>query len=122
MNAIRDRVCRYDPPCKQCHSGSPCGEDGTYCPKYARWFERNRTKSNLAHPVSIDNDDRTEPDTAESAAVGRELAQKIDEQLPIELRVHYLMLLAGAKVTAVDRRRVQRAVADILGQQMPLEA
>jgi hypothetical protein len=40
----------------------------------------------------------------------------IDAHLPIDLRAHYLKMLAGEKVATNHRQKVQEAVAEILGE------
>ena len=111
---------RNDPPCAVCHAavkGTGSGHaDGLWCPEYSAWQARNQVRANLARPVTLEGiPERTGPSTVEAATAERELAQRIDEQLPIELRSFYLRMLADDPIDTVYRQKVQRAVAEILG-------
>jgi DNA-directed RNA polymerase specialized sigma24 family protein len=116
LNWVRDNYYRAEVPCKACDSGCPCGADGSYCRSYARWLDRNRFKQNIASPLSLEKAaERTKPGTAEVDADERELSERIDKELPVELRSYYLRMLAGDPVPTNHRRSVQAAVAEILG-------
>lgn len=58
----------------------------------------------------------TKPSSVEPDAIGRELMERIDAHLPIELRQRCLQMLAGVPVAADRERRVLQAVADLLGE------
>src|SRR5262245_30347911 len=36
QNRMRDEMFRNDPPCRRCHSGDNCGENGAQCDHYRR--------------------------------------------------------------------------------------
>jgi DNA-directed RNA polymerase specialized sigma24 family protein len=118
----RDKYRRNDPPCKRCHAGEPCQDAGhaRQCPKYKAWFDRNAAKANLANPISVEHvsDERERRARAESRAESdaeiAELLQRIDEQLPVELRATYLQMRAGVSVSKGKRLQVEAAVKDIL--------
>ncbi|WP_202920843.1 sigma-70 family RNA polymerase sigma factor [Urbifossiella limnaea] len=115
LNYYRDHVSRRDPPCRSCHEGTPCA-DGEHCRPYAKWLARNKAKANVARPLGIEPIlGMTTPSSVEPEAIGSELSLLIDQQLPLDLRPFYLMMLAGVPVSADRKRRVQRAVAEILG-------
>lgn len=48
LNLRRKLFRRADSPCRRCHAGTPCGEDGRVCRKYAVWAARNDRKASLA--------------------------------------------------------------------------
>ncbi|AMV29395.1 hypothetical protein VT84_33685 [Gemmata sp. SH-PL17] len=122
LNWSRDHYFRPEPACVQCHSGSPCGPDGTLCQKHVLWLKRNEAKANLARPVGLERvGERTGPSTAEEHATENELTERLDAQLPIELRSYYLRMLAGDPVDTTHRQKVQRAVAEILGLDLPAQ-
>jgi DNA-directed RNA polymerase specialized sigma24 family protein len=121
LNAFRDLRSRNDFPCAACHDGRPCGENGAPCPAYEAWAKRNRTKANLHQPlpieVAVEQEEGAGRTTSsvEDDLVEKELRERIDAELPLDLRADYLRMLAGAPVDSDRRRRVRRAVADILG-------
>jgi hypothetical protein len=109
-------VTRRDPPCRACHEGRPC-QDGQQCSKYRHWLKRNSAKANIARPLGIEPAlGLTEPSSVEPEAVGAELSLLIDTHLPLDLRPFYLMMLAGVPVASDRKRRVQQAIAEILGE------
>ena len=118
-NLIRNKLRRNDPPCKQCHTGLPCKPDGMLCDKYAGWVERNLAKSGLVQPHDISNvaeqfqmDEEAPPE--EQAAV-KELLEKIDRELPVELRSTYLRMRAGVPVLYPKKKdEVMRWLREIL--------
>ncbi|MBN9517071.1 hypothetical protein J0H58_00905 [bacterium] len=63
----------------------------------------------------------TKPSSVEPDAIGRELMERIDAHLPIELRQWYLQMLAGVPVAADRKRRVREAVATVLARDDLLE-
>jgi len=119
LNAVRDKVTRFDYPCDACHRGEPCGPDGAQCSTYARWAKRNQTKANLSSPRPLDKtpEQTTRPSATEDEVVGQELASKIEAELPPKLRADYQKLLDGdwKSVSYSRRARIRKLVAEILG-------
>jgi RNA polymerase sigma factor (sigma-70 family) len=121
LNYVRDHVSRFDPPCKKCHSGHPCGPDGTFCRKYAAFRKRNLAKANLSKvlPAETGPDRPSRESPVEDEVLARELAEKIEAEMPPKLREDYAKLLAGdwRDVSVSRRARIQRIVAEILGDE-----
>lgn len=125
LNAQRDELgLRMDALCGVCHQaalGRGLGhEDGSTCPAYQSWSERNRVRFALAYPTAIDAlPDETNRHacerTAESTAIAKELEALIDEKLPATLREDYFLLRDGEKLPRVRREAVRAAVARIMG-------
>lgn len=117
LNLYRNLVRRSDFPCKTCHEGGSCQDDGQQCVAYKKWRKRNDTKHQVYAPKGIDliSETRYVVDAqAENHAAANELSDLIDENLPIELRADYLRLLSGVHVTLSRRIQVQSAVLTIL--------
>ena len=118
MNRVRDRVFRNEPACPSCHAGTPCQEGG--CDLHRNWLTRNRRKAALAGGATPGDDDvhdqRSHAPPASQLVEESELAQAIDERLPVELRPHYCAMRDGAVVPVHQRRQVQRAVLAILDE------
>lgn len=122
INLRRDKLRRSDSPCKACHSGLCCTPDGTPCEKYVVWRDRNQAKANIARPLDIDNvsDEhehrtRTESTVVEDAAVS-ELVERIDKQLPVEMRGDYLRMKANVHIPKGRRYQVEEAIKKIVGE------
>ena len=123
INLKRKLVKRCDAPCASCHSGRCCGPNGTPCARYLEWAERNKTKGNILRPLDLGNisdehESRTRVDsTVESEAEFDELLEKIDGELPLELRADYLRLREGVALPKARRTLVESAVRRILCQE-----
>lgn len=116
LNAIRDRVARNDAPCKKCHAGEPCGPNGEYCRRYASWAQRNYAKANIFSPRPLSEFTEecwARPSPVEQKVEERDLFALIDAELPIHLRADYLRMLAGVKLPAMKRNRVEKAIREI---------
>jgi hypothetical protein len=121
VNLRRDKFRRNDPPCPRCHTGDPCAaaRDGC-CDKYRSWQSRNQRKANLANPLALDHvSDEGErranaPSTVETDAEIAEFLERIDAELPVELRQTYLQMRAGVSVPKGKRVPVEKAVREIL--------
>lgn len=128
----RDNYQRNDPPCPACHvafrnsSDSP-HSDGEYCKKYLAWHQRNLQRKRLMVPVdiSIIADDSEKStlffDKIAENEEFKELMEKIDLNLPVELRSAFLRLRAGEQVPKTIRERLQEVISEILCQK-PKEA
>ena len=117
LNFQRDHVRRNDPPCKSCHEGKRCTE-GSFCKKYAKWLKTNNAKASAISPLGLnhisDERDRN-PSGGEQEVELNELLDKIDRELPVELRGYYLQMRDGLKIPKVKRLEVEKAVKLILG-------
>ncbi len=118
INFRRDHYYRNDPPCSECHSGSPCGKDGTLCKRYSQWSERNRSKVSLMQTLDLRDRPEARESDAETPVLDKveydDLVRLLDEKLPVELRSAYVRMLDGASVECVTKRKVRQAVADIM--------
>src|SRR5262249_54489962 len=116
----RKHLRRSDAPCRPCHEGRPCGEDGRCCRKYTEWADRQNAKTNLLLAVGMDNvRDEHEPrmrtaSAVETDAETNEILRLVDEKLPVEMRADLLKLRAGVHVGKQRRLNVIQAVSTIL--------
>lgn len=120
LNMRRDLLRRNEPPCRQCAAGTPCGPGNAFCPRYQGWLERNQAKSNLMRPLDLnyiadEHESRTRcPSTVAEDVATSELVQRIDKDLPVELRGTFLQMRAGVSVPKSRRLQVEAAVKAIL--------
>lgn len=127
LNLVRDELRRSDPPCSKCHSGSSCGGDGRPCKMYQEWASRNNTKANLMRPLDLQriSDEkeartRNESEVYDSVELA-EILEKIDTHLPVELRSTYLQMRDGVAVPKAKRLEVEKAVKEILKEDIDAE-
>jgi DNA-directed RNA polymerase specialized sigma24 family protein len=120
VNLKRDKHHRTDAPCRRCHDGDFCCRPGP-CKTYAEWSARNQAKANIARPLGLDHvadekerSTRLPAEAADEVEVA-ELLQKVDAELPVELREVYLQMRAGVTVSRARRAEVEAAVRQILG-------
>lgn len=127
INYKRDNYKRTDCPCKLCYGQLPGftkHEDGMQCEKFKIWHKRNLRKQNVILPLDIGNiRDESEPrtrteSTAAVEAETAEILEKIDIELPVELRVYYLLMKEGLSVPKSKRNEVEAAVALILNGEL----
>lgn len=110
-NLYRNEFFRYECPCKLCsfkQEGETGHTDGKLCDVYKNWFRVNSMKSNLANPVKftekfdvIDNNKNAYEDVDNS-----DFLEKIENDLPIELRETYLKMKTGVHVSYKDKQLV----------------
>ena len=114
LNLRRNLLMRSDAPCKACHSGQCCTPGG--CAKYLTWQRRNLRKASLMRPVEMEDTQEKSGSTNVSEGMDNaEMMRKIDEQLPVELRLTWKQILDGMKVPKAKSDIVRKAVQDILG-------
>lgn len=117
INLKRDEYRRTDPPCTACHSGQPCekADGNSCCRKYYLWHTRNKNKSGIANPIGLEQtfDDRPSSSTAEEDVQISEMLERIDLELPIELRATYLQMRANVHVPKAKRLQVEKAISEI---------
>lgn len=119
-NFKRDNYRRNDPPCMLCHDGRQHEhEDGLVCHKYATWEGRNSTKANLVSPfpLSPSDDESIVPPVSDDDPEYKELLERIDEKIPVDLRSTYLKMRAGARdIPKAKRLLVEQAVREVLDE------
>lgn len=126
INFKRDNYRRTDSPCPACYQADangrkPSHEGETFCVKYAHWRKRNVCKQNLMNTLDIGNlNDEGESTTHRESTIVedihlKELLDKIDMQLPVEMRSIYLQLKDGVSVPKSKRSEVECKLKEILG-------
>ncbi len=130
INLRRDQWRRTDCPCRTCndavmrsarHTEHP---DGAWCPAFLEWRKRNDAKASIFGPLNLSSqapgsDDGECWDPADESGHEEEVdlkdvLERIDQLLPIELRDVYLKMRAGVSVPPARRREVEAAVREIL--------
>lgn len=121
INFKRDNYHRADPPCKVCERAWPgptAHEGGNYCEEFLAWKERNHAKQALARPLRLEPGVMhryfSEPSRVSDQVETQELLEKIDQELPLELRADYLRMTDGVSLPAVRRERVRSCLTVIL--------
>lgn len=120
INLRRDKLKRSEPSCQACHTGTPCGPGGATCRKYKAWLRLNTSKAAIMQPLDLENisDEKERHTRAESdaleVAAGDELLERIDLELPVELRSYYLQMRANIPIPKAKRHEVIEAVRRII--------
>jgi DNA-directed RNA polymerase specialized sigma24 family protein len=112
---------RPEAPCTCCDPYNPPAQP---CRKWEEWQRRNTSKRNIMRPISMDSvqEDRgLEPSLAtasrvEDDAVCDEMLERIDRDLPPDLRGDYLRMRENVPVPKSRRQHVREAVLRILGE------
>jgi len=103
------------------------GEKEDLCPKCQRRIKNNETRRNLTYPLSIYLvDDELEPkmsqaDTTVENAIGNEIQEIIESNLPSYMRADYLKIIQGVQVSSGTKKRIQGVVKEILDRYNLLE-
>ena len=111
-------------PCKLCRGGQPGGtkhEDRQFCQTYLDWINKNNSKQNVVVPTSLSN---TDDDTEEALWLEydfegnldiSEALEKIDANLPFQLRGTYLQMREGVPgIPKSLREQVMSTIKKIL--------
>lgn len=128
INFKRDNFKRTDCPCVLCHnkeSGSTGHEDKQYCKSFIKWRNRNYDKMSVIVPFNITNinDEKEKRTRINSSALIdiqiEELLEKIDRDLPVELRSFYLQM--RQKISGIPKARRDEVIEElkkILGEDL----
>jgi len=114
-NFKRDNYYRLEPPCPK-----PDSEDDKDFPKWNAWNKRKETRRNLMEPLDIDGiHDECEPNMRmESDIINNtelaEILQKIDRDLPTDLRADLLRMRANVNIPKLRKEKVIEAVKKII--------
>lgn len=99
INLKRNKYRRYDPPCRKCYSGNPCGADGGMCMPYLEWARRNFSKASIMSPVEYIETDSGKIDSTIEDVIERETIQNLLAAMPEEMRTAVQKHIAGEKVS-----------------------
>lgn len=113
INFKRDNFRRSECPCKLCagrEASFTLHDDGQYCKSYLAWASRNLAKINISSPLDISNintekERRTE--IRSTIVIDNEIKEyldKIDEEMPVELRSYYLQMRENMLSVPKNRR------------------
>ena len=95
-------------------------DDSMSCSLYHSWLTKNSSKKNLMIPIGLTrvNDEREDSmkttQTVEHDAIGTELANIINEHLPITMRADYLRMTSEIHVPKFRRTKIQETIREIL--------
>jgi DNA-directed RNA polymerase specialized sigma24 family protein len=122
INLKRNKFHRNEPPCTKCPFFRPdlpsqCGafQARTDCDKYKSWQKRNSAKQSLMNNAESYDRETYSQGSLDTEISSREIFDKIDHELPSNLRSDYLRILDGAQIPDVRRQRVREAIKNILG-------
>ena len=122
FNFKRDKYQRPDKPCLSCPHHRPnqqnfCGKyfHQSECKEYSSWCKRNDSKKNIMRPMVVDNlNELFKSNQVTDFLQNSEILNKIDHNLPVKYREHYLKMLHGDKVSKSAQRTVIEQISLIL--------
>lgn len=120
-NFKRDNYKRNDPPCKVCSNhieGKTKHRNKRFCDKYLNWIKKNETRQNIINAINIDvinEDSQQDKKPVFDDVDSRELLDKIDANLPLDMRKDYLKLRDGLKIPKDRTIEIENKIKDILG-------
>lgn len=123
-NLYRDRVRRSDSPCPSCQAGTFCGRgepEGGACRPYAEWAARWGRKAllmrsgagGLGEEGACEEHKSVPPPDFATA----ELVERLEGEMPADLRADFLRLRQGMALTSTRRAAVLAAARTILAQE-----
>ena len=110
FNFKRDKYQRPDRPCDTCEfydkdyakSTSQCTQFNckTSCTLYNNWYIKNNNKKNLIQVSHTENNDNLQNKEIDfvNGLQNKEILNRIDPHIKVELRKYYLMVLYGQKI------------------------
>lgn len=130
---LRRQVIRADTQtigCRACYArwqsslSGPCGKETPGCRVFVAWAANQKQKLRFSHPCHLEYaiDDKSQlRENLINEVAGIELLERIDAQLPAELRSDYLRLLEGEQLGKARRLAVQEAILSILNEDDDLD-
>ena len=126
-NFKRDNYIRLEIPCQNCPLGAWLPPDGCKeyhdkleCSLYAGWMRRNTFRRNINNSleysvVNQDNEDNMRYDMDFGAGIDKkEVLDLIDQELPLDLRKYYVMMLYGERISKKNKEEVEEAILNII--------
>ena len=128
FNYKRDNFERPGYPCQTCpfdawkEDTDECMKygDKLECKYYSVWYKRNTSKRNVMHPIDLGNvqdeheqNMKTEFDVLEYLDA-KELNEKIEKELPVDMRMDYIKLQNGVNINKNRRNTLMKIIKDII--------
>jgi len=133
LNLRRDKFSRKEPPCLKCpefdkhykETDNQCKAflNKMHCQPFEVYTIRNTAKENIVKPVDIDAISETERNICkhyqmEDGIESREIFDKLDQEMPLDMRPDYLKLKGGLKLPKSKRDKVMAKIREILNVQI----
>lgn len=126
INFKRDNYKRpIECPCQICKNflnGETLHPDGRYCESYLKWCNKNNKRLNISQPLSIEtiNDEKEKSIKVFCNYTNqleiKEIKNKIDIILPVDIRSYYLRMLEGLPVPRIKRKEVESFIKIVLNE------
>lgn len=128
-NLIRDKYSRHETPCQKCEfydknlqgSKNQClaFENKMDCNKWKLYTIRNQSKENIIQPMDINSVSDTEKNIYNEPDIDweiekRDALNKLDMEIPQELRSDYLKMKSGINISKTKREKLMSVMAEIL--------
>jgi len=128
-NLIRDKLFRREPPCQKCEfydkkmktTKNQClaFEDKMDCDKWKLYTIRNQSKENIVKPIDIDAVSDSERNIYSQPDMDweiekRDALDKLDLEIPLDLRADYLKMRAGITISKNKREKLMIIMKSIL--------
>lgn len=121
-NLVRDKVQRYEPPCRCCNVAAYLRDreiPRAECQTFRDWRLRNQAKANVNSPVGIDEiDPRGENNTYytvdfEKSILQEEILKLIDTHLPVQHRRDFTLFMDGVKLPVKRENILLNAIRNV---------
>jgi len=117
-NFKRNNYSRLEKPCDTCelYVNKKCTAfvDQEECNLYKGWLDRNNSKKNLMHSISVEFDQKEHEHSAIGTLFAKEVSELLDEKLHVRFREDWIRLLNNLKLNKIRKNKILEEIKSIL--------
>ena len=117
-NFKRNNYSRLEKPCDTCefYINKKCTAfvDQEECNLYKGWLDRNNSKKNLMHSISVEFDQKEHEHSAIGTLFAKEVSELLDEELHVRFREDWIRLLNNLRLNKIRKDRILEEIKSIL--------
>ena len=117
-NFKRNNYSRLEKPCDTCefYISKKCTAfvDQEECHLYKGWLDRNNSKKNLMHSISVEFDQKEHETASLSTLFAKEVMELLDKELHVRFREDWIRLLNSLKLNKARKDKLLEEIESVL--------
>ena len=117
-NFKRNNYSRLEKPCDTCefYINKKCTAfvDQEECNLYKGWLDRNNSKKNLMHSISVEFDQKENTTSSVGTLFAKEVVELLDAELHVRFREDWIRLLNNLRLNKIRKDRILEEIKSIL--------